>query len=222
MQDEAGPSAGAPPEPSREVDRTPWERADATFPTDMFRSWLQCMTEPRAFFRSLDPFVPFGRPLLFFLVFWILGSGLGTLSADATLGDWYAARGWEMPSATWNLFLFFLSPFIGALSLALYVGFTHLGVRVFVKDPGKIGVTARGLCYVAAPQLLAVVPLVGWLVAAIWSLFLAVVSVKVLHRTSTGSAVAAVIVPPLVFWVGFGMLIFFLVFFLALALGGAA
>lgn len=221
MHEEAGPSAGAP-EPSPEPEPTPWERAGATFPGDMFRSWLQCMTEPNVFFRSLDPSGPLSRPLLFFFVFWILGSGLGTLAADATLGDWYAARGWEMPSATWNLFVFFLSPFMGALSLALYVGFTHLGVRIFVKDPEKIGTTARGLCYVAAPQLLAVVPLVGWLVAPIWGLFLAVVSVRALHRTGTGSAVAAVIVPPLVFWVGFGMLLFFLFFFVTLAVSGAA
>ncbi len=217
MQEEAGAS-GPASDASREVGRTPWERADANFPADMFRSWLQCMTEPHAFFRSLDVTVPFSRPLLFFLVFWILGSGLGTLSADATLGDWYAARGIDAPGATWNLFFFFLSPFIGAISLAIYVGLTHLGVRIFVKDPGSIGVTARGLCYVAAPQLLAVIPFLGWLVAFFWSLFLAVVSVQRLHGTNTGSAVAAVIVPPLALWMGLGMLGFLLALFVTFAL----
>lgn len=220
MREETGVS-GRAPEPSEEAARTPWERADARFPTDMFRSWLQCMTEPQTFFRSLDVSVPFSRPLLFFFVFWILGSGLGTLSAEATLGDWYAARGMELPGAMWNLFLFFLSPFIGAVSLALYTGFTHLGVRIFVKDPRTIGVTARGLCYVAAPQLLAVIPFLGWLVAFAWSLVLAVVSVQRLHRTSTGSAVAAVIVPPLVLWTGLGMLGFLVALFFTFALGTA-
>ncbi|MFW6084945.1 MAG: YIP1 family protein [Gemmatimonadota bacterium] len=220
MPEEAG-ADGRASDPTGGIVPTPWERDDARFPTDMFRSWLQCMTEPHRFFRSVDPSVPFSRPLLFFFVFWILGSGLGTLSADAALGDWYAARGVDMPGATWNLFLFFLSPFLGAMSLALYIGFTHLGVRVFVKNPRTIGVTARGLCYVAAPQLLAVVPFVGWMVAAVWSLFLAVVSVQRLHRTSAGSAVAAVLVPPIVFSMGMGMLVFFLVFFVTLVLGGA-
>ena len=221
MRDETG-AGGRTPAPDGVVERTAWERTGAAFPADLFRSWLQCMTEPVAFFRSVDRDVPFSRPLLFFFVFWILGSGLGTLSADATFADWYAANGIETPGTMWNLFLFFLSPFIGAVSLTLYTAFTHLGVRLFVREAGNIGVTARGLCYASAPQLLAIVPVLGWLVAPLWSLFLAVIGVRELHETSTGSAAAAVIVPILAFSLGLGMLLFFLVFFVTLALGAPA
>lgn len=221
MREDTGADRRAPGSGGR-AERTPWERTDAAFPTDMFGSWFQCMTEPRAFFRSVDASVPFSRPLFFFFVFWILGSGLGTLSANATFAGWYAANGIETPGAMWNLFIFFLSPFVGAVSLALYTAFTHLGVRIFVRDGEQIGVTARGLCYASAPQLLAVIPFLGWLVGPLWSLVLAVVSVRELHRTNTGSAIAAVIVPLLAVSVGLGMLVFFFVFFVMLALGGPA
>lgn len=205
--------------------RTPWERDDAGF-ADMFRSWMEVMTEPFEFFERLDVDVPFARPLLFFLVFWVVGSGLGSLATQAALGDWaaetYAREGLEQPDALWNLFYFFLSPFLGVLALGLNIVFVHVGVRLFVKDARPLGVTARGLCYSVAPQVAVIIPFLGWLVAAPWSLFLAVAGVRTLHGTSTGRAVAAVFVPQLVFWFTIGMLFFFFVVVVLLAVGGAA
>jgi hypothetical protein len=185
----------------------------------MFRSWMDCMTRPFAFFDVVSPTGPFARPLLFFLVLWILGSGLGSVTSSAVLGGWYEARGLEMPGLAWNLFVFFLSPFFGTLGLAVNILFVHLGVRIFVSNARTIGVTARGLCYVAAPQVLAVVPLLGWFVAPFWSLFLAVVSVHRMHETSLGRAAAAVLVPALVIWFAVGMLFFLAIVLFAIAAG---
>ncbi len=203
-----------------------WERETASFPGDLFESWLHCMTRPFEFFENTDPTVPVSRPLLFFLMFWIVASGFGTLSTEAALGGWYdelyAAEGSTEPGAPWLLFTFFLSPFIGLMSLALYVGLTHLGVRLFVPEAKSIGVTGRALCYAVAPQVVVIVPFLGWLVAPLWSLFLAVVAVRQVHTASTGRAVAAVIVPPFVFWFGLGLMFALLVVFLALAASGVA
>jgi len=203
-----------------------WERDDASFPGDLLSSWLHCMTRPFEFFDQLDPEVPFGRPLIFFLVFWIVGSALGAVSTEAVLGGWYdevyAAEGLAAPGTPWFLFMFFLSPFIGMISLALYVGLTHLGVRLFVRNSQSIGVTGRALCYAVAPQVVAIVPFLGWLVGPLWSLFLAVVGVQRVHRTSTGRAAAAVIVPPFVFWFGLGILFALFIAFLAVAVSGVA
>lgn len=211
-------------EASRAADRIAWERVGASFPGDLFESWMQCMTGPFEFFERLDPDVPFGRPLLFFLLFWVLGSGLGTLSTQAALGGWYADYlvdgGGTVPGPTWYLFMFFLSPFIGMAALAMYVGLTHLGVRLFVGDGGPIGVTGRALCYVTAPQVLAIVPFVGWFVASLWSLFLAVVAIRQVHDTTTGRAVAAVVLPQFVFWFGLSMLFGLFIAFITVAAGG--
>lgn len=203
-----------------------WERETASFPGDLFESWLHCMTRPFEFFENTDPTAPVSRPLLFFLLFWIVASGFGTLSTEAALGGWYdelyAAESITEPGAPWLLFTFFLSPFIGLMSLALYVGLTHLGVRLFVPEAKSIGVTGRALCYAVAPQIVVIVPFLGWLVAPLWSLFLAVVAVRQVHSASTGRAVAAVIVPPFVFWFGLGLMFALLVVFLALAASGVA
>lgn len=198
---------------------TPWEREGASFPQDMFRSWMDCMTRPFGFYDDLNPNGPFARPFLFFLVFFILGSALGALTSNAVLGGWYEARGLDAPGLAWSLFVFFLSPFIGTLGLAVNVLLVHLGVRLFATDARTIGVTARGLCYTAAPQVLAVVPFLGWLVGPLWALFLAIVSVHRLHETSLGRAAAAVLVPVLVLWFAFGMLIFLLIVMFAIAAG---
>jgi len=217
-----GPDASAPEAP----ERTPWEGDDASFPADMFRSWIDCLTRPAEFFASLDPEISFARPLLFFLVLWVLGSGLGTLSMQTTLGsliaDSYAARGLNPPGVARNLFFFFLSPFVGLLALGLNVAFIHVGVRLFVHRPRPIGATARSLCYVVAPQVVALVPFIGWIVAPIWGFVLTVIAVRTTHRTTVGRSIAAVLVPPIVLWFAFAMLLAFLVIFVTLAVEGAA
>jgi len=208
------------------AERTVWERDDASFPVDMFHSWIHCMTRPGEFFASLDPGVAFSRPFLFFLVFWILGSGLGTLSVQTTLGsimaDYYAAQGQAAPGMAWNLFMFFLSPFIGVLALLINTAFIHAGVRLFTEHPRRIGASARSLCYVAAPQVLTLVPFLGWIVAPIWGLVLTVIAVQKTHDTTVGRSLAAVLIPPLVFWFVLGVMLVFLVVLVTLAVEGAA
>lgn len=206
--------------------RTPWEREDAAFPVDLFRSWLECMTRPGEFFARVDPHAPVSRPLLFFLLFWILGSAAAALATDPALGLWsadlFAAAG-RPPETAVRLFWFFLSPFVGLLGLGLNIAFVHLGVRLFVPSARPFPVTGRGLCYVAAPQVLVIVPFLGGLLMAIWSLVLAVVGMRELHGTTTGRAAAAVVVPQVLFWVFLiGTLFFFVVvaFTLATAAGG--
>jgi hypothetical protein len=205
---------------------TPWEREGASFPADLFQSWIDCLTRPSEFFDSLDPEVSFTRPYLFFLITSVLGSGLGALSTRAVLGGWtaeyYAAQGLVPPGTAWSLFTFFLSPFLGTMALALNVAFVHVGVRLFVERPRPIGVTARTLCYVTAPQVLTLVPFLGWLVAPIWSFVLMVIGIRRTHDTTVGRSVAAVLIPPIVFWFALGMLFTVLVVFVVLAAGGTA
>jgi hypothetical protein len=207
-------------------ERTPWEQEDASFPADLFRSWIDCLTRPSEFFESLDPDAPFARPYLFFLIAVVLGSGLGALSTQAVLGAWtaeyYAAQGVSPPGPAWALFTFFLSPFVGTMALALNTAFVHVGVRLFTERPKPIGMTARTLCYVAAPQVLALVPFIGWVVAPIWGLVITVIGVQRTHDTTVGRSLAAVLIPPIVFWFAIGMLFAMLVVFVVLAAGGPA
>lgn len=221
----SGELAGSPPPAADAQLRTPWERNDASFPGDLLRSWMDCMTRPFEFFEEIDPGVSFVRPILFFLIFSTIGYGFASLSMEATLGGWfevYDAAGAGRPGGAWAaLFWFFVAPFYGLFVLGLYVGLTHAGVRLFVREPRTIGITARGLCYGAAPQVVNIVPFLGWFVSSLWSLFLAIAAVQKLHGTTFGRALAAVIVPVVGLVVIGTAIMTILILLIAVAVSGA-
>ena len=207
--------------------RTPWEDAEVSFPADLFRSWMEVLTRPKEFFRSLDPEISFARPLIFYLLFSVFGSGASTLSWLAIFGDSYKqlniGPGMEaFPLTAYMWMNFFFSPFTALIALLVYVGMVHGGVRIFVPDGKSIGVTARTLSYVTAPAVVAIVPVLGWAVAFFWTATLAVIGIQWTHRTSFGRAFAAVIVPPFILLSGLMMLFVLLGVFLALVVGGGA
>lgn len=213
-------------EEDRNTTQTPWEREDGWSVADLFRSWMQVMTRPGEFFRSLDPDVSFARPLIFYLVFAVLGSSASILSGMALFGDAYqemlALEGLGRFSAKAYMWMnFFFSPFSALITLLVHVGLVHVGVRMFVKDARPIGVTTRTLCYVAAPWILAIVPVLGWAVSFIWMAAMAIIGIQWTHRTTFGRAFAAVIVPPFVVTTALMMLFVLLGVFFALAIGGS-
>jgi len=58
--------------------------------------------------------------------------------------------------------------------------------------------TLRVVAYAGTPQLAAVIPLVGGVIGAIWTLALLVVGFEVMHDTTQGRSLAAVLIPLLV------------------------
>lgn len=198
--------------------RTAWEQEDGSFPGDLARSWMEAMTRPADFFSSLDPTVPFARPLIFYLVLSILGSAAVAVSGFASPAEVLEA----VPGGRTGLMLnFFLSPFVALVTLLIGTGLVHAGVRIFVADAKPIGVTARIICYAAAPSVFAIVPWVGGLISGIWILVFQVLGVKYAHGTSGGRATAAVLTPLLVFFIGLVTLFVMVGVFLALAIGAA-
>src|SRR6266542_3106443 len=56
----------------------------------------------------------------------------------------------------------------------------------------------RAVCYSEVSSLASVIPVVGGLIAIVWWIVLAVQGVERLHRTTSGKAVAAVLIPVVV------------------------
>jgi hypothetical protein len=188
---------------------------------------MEAMLRPVEFFRALNPTVPFSRPLIFFLLFSILGSAASTLSWMAAGPGFYdeVSKTEELPrmlsvSGSLGAFNFFISPFTALVGLAINTGLTHIGTLVFVPSRKRIGVTARVYCYSAAPTVMAIVPTLGWAMSFVWVLVLSVIGIQHAHGTSTGRALASVLVPPLVIVFGIVFLMFALGVMLV-ALGGA-
>lgn len=205
---------------------TPWEADHVSFPGDLFRSWMDVMQRPGEFFRSLNQEAGFARPLIFYLVFVILGSGASTLTNLAMGGESFAEAvalpGFERLSATALMWLdFFLAPFGALLGLAIGVGLTHVGVLIFIRDHKSVGVTAKVLCYAAAAAVLGIIPFLGWIVSGVWAIFLQIVGIHVAHETSPGRAAAAVLIPPITLIAGTVLLVLLLAFVVAVSVGGA-
>jgi hypothetical protein len=187
---------------------------------------MDVMQRPGEFFGSLNPEAGFARPLIFYLVFVILGSGASTLTGLAMGGESFAGpvalpgfEGLSMTALLW--FNFFLAPFAALLGLAIGVGLTHVGVLMFVRDRKPVGVTAKVLCYAAAPAVLGIIPLLGWIVSGVWAIFLQIVGIQVAHETSPGRAAAAVLIPPIALIAGVFLLALLLAFVVAVSVGGA-
>jgi len=204
----------------------PWESDEASFPGDLFRSWMEVMLRPVEFFRALDPASQFSRPLVFFLVFSILGSAASTLSWMAAGPAFYdeVSKTEELArmlsvSGSLGAFNFFVSPFVALIGLAINTGLTQLGALVFVPNRKRIGVTARTYCYVAAPGVMALVPVLGWAISFVWVLVLSVIGIRSTHETTIGRALAAVFLPPFLIAAGITILMFSLAFMLVM-LGG--
>jgi hypothetical protein len=81
----------------------------------------------------------------------------------------------------------------------------------FFRAQGEFINLFRGLGYATAPQALGIIPFVGGIVGAIWSLLLAIRAVKETQNTTEGTAVAIVLIP-----VAIGLLLGLLLAFAAL------
>lgn len=174
--------------PGREL--TPWEAEGFG---GLIDSWWESLSDPGGFFSRVDWAGGLERPLLYYLLFVILGAGLSAV--------WTALLGQALGSAVgvegagvlgWSpLFRFFVSPFLALASLGFTALAVHAGVRLLADQPRRLGATVRTLCYAAGPQALLVVPVVGGIVALIWSIVLAVLGLGAAHRiTGLRAAVA--------------------------------
>lgn len=176
-----------------EPELTPWEAEGGL--GALADSWWASLTDPNRFFSRVDWEGGLTRPLLYFLVFWVLAAGFEavwftvlsrTLGSALGIGEVAGTGGGS------GLVSFFLSPFKGLFLLGVAGGALHLAALALADRPRSAGATARALCYATGPQVLRAVPLVGGLAAFVWSGFLAVLGVRSAHRTSTLRASAAV------------------------------
>lgn len=178
---------------------TPWERREAAFPSDLLGSWWESLTSPLRFYGRVDWEDGWARPLLYYLLFGVAGQLLFLLWQDGAMAGGGAApylRGLGIPAAEADVFLFFLSPFVALLSLAVTAAMVHLGVLLLAPERRGIAATARAACYTSGPAVLQAVPWAGTLVAGLWTLFLLVVGVSRAHRVSLWRAAAAALLVP--------------------------
>ena len=86
-------------------------------------------------------------------------------------------------------------PSVATLVLFLQSGVYHLCLLVLGEGKGGFWKSFRVVCYSNGPQVFQIVPFLGGLVAPVWQMVLAIVGMKVVHRTSYARSVVAVFLP---------------------------
>jgi hypothetical protein len=204
----AGPPPGAPPGGGAERPGNDWERrTEVGFLDSLIGTIKGFMFAPGETFEKTRESGDLGSPLLFAIliafVMSIVGQIWGMFFGASLLSMLPAeareAAGMFLMTSGFGFFAsIILVPIITVIGIFLYSAILHLMLLLV----GGLGESTSGfegsirvVSYAQVATLAQVVPIIGGMIAFFWGLFLGVVGVTRMHRTSDGKAVAAVILP---------------------------
>ncbi len=183
--------------------QVPWEHLDTYgFFPGLLTTIKQVMLHPVIFFRDTAFTPDMSKALIFYLLiaeiqalaqfFWPM-TGMIPLVDDpdaTTLGLGIMGVG--------STFILVLYPLFLTLMLFVMVSVNHLCLRVFkAADQGFAG-TFKAVTYGSAPMILALIPLIGPLIGAIWSMITTFFGYKYIHKTTTTQVILAMSLPMIV------------------------
>lgn len=207
--------------------RVAWEDDAVPFPANLGLTWWDCLTSPARFFARVSWEGTFARPLLYYLIVAVLGALLGLFWF--VWGPWGAAGQLGL-TLQWQLLSFFLAPFAMLLALGVASAVQHLFVLMLVPVHRTLRTTATVLCYSSGVGLLlaalppafglgatprglfgsfyVVVYLTVGIAVQLWYVAVLVRGMRQAHATTTGRALAIVVLPiVLVFGLALGLAI---------------
>lgn len=204
-----GSGTGGAPPPTQTGGRMPAGGQEFTLsdPVGSFIATVRgVVLSPVSFFRGIRRSGDFVGPIVFALVCsvisGVLGGTLGLLS-NVIAGNGVVAA----------LVGFFgtivLTPLVTLVGLFIGAGIYHLIVMLLIKPNAGFEGSLRVVAYSSVVQLVAWIPLLGGLLA-LYSVMLAIFGMREAHGSSTGRAVAVVLIPTVV------LLLVVLLFFAAL------
>jgi hypothetical protein len=178
-------------------------------------TWKQSVFQPTSFFRRMPRESPLGWALGYYFIMGIIGAGLSLfwrmVFGGSILDRLYPDAGTD------NAFIdFLLSPILLLAGLYIAAGIAHLFLLIFQGRKYPFGTTLRVFCFSEGPQLFYIVPFIGPAVGGIWTLVLWVIGLREAHETTTGKALASILVPMFLF-----MMLALILFFIGLLVGAA-
>lgn len=191
---------------SLEVTRTgpSWEqRKELGFFKAMFKTIQEVLLDPSNTFLNmkregglLSPFLySFILGTISVLLGTISGGGLNILISGTTEGIEglvTALVGFIVSMMLWLV----LAPVIVIIGMFITAGITHLCLMIVGGANRDFETTYRTCCYCGgSTSILGILPLCGGLIAFIWQIVALIIGLSKTHETSTGKAVAAVLIP---------------------------
>ncbi|MBL8114107.1 MAG: YIP1 family protein [Acidobacteria bacterium] len=192
---------GGPPEPPAGPG-TPWETAPGIDLNALLQTFALFVTKPVEAYTRTRASGDYTKPILYALVTGIAGAILGTIWGLVIPPNLAG-----LPPEFVEKLGFLLRPGVGQVLVSpfsvlfgIFVGGAVLHVCALItgclKDSkGGFEGTLRVVAYGQTAALAAVVPFVGPFVSGIWTMVLWVIGIRALHRTTTGKAVFAVLLP---------------------------
>jgi hypothetical protein len=203
------PAAGGPP-PYGGEDRLPWEERDRLGLVEALIQTIRLVvTEPSNAFARLRADSDLTSPILFGLILsWagvIVSQMWQLMFGGITRGLFEGVEGMEGVFAPPG-FLGFLGwvvlwPILFVVFIFIGAGILHLCV-LLVGAAGESSMgfegTLKVVCYSQVASLAGVIPIAGGFLAILWTIVLEVIGLALVHRTTQGRALAAVLIPILV------------------------
>ncbi|MCJ7664804.1 MAG: YIP1 family protein [Desulfobacterales bacterium] len=197
------------------TDSTPWEdMASLGFVTAFFRTMKEVLFSPTAFFRNMPVSKGMGSPLLYGIIisFFAMTVGLlGQYAISGFIGSFSQVEGMQGVNFFQTVFLLmyaFIFPIMIAISL--FIGSAIFHICLIIVGTGKRGfeATFRVVSYTSSSAVFWLIPFVGWIIVFIYNLVLWTIGFRETHRTTTGRAFIAVLLPMIIMSFFIGLLVF--------------
>lgn len=163
------------------------------------------VTDPTTAFRRMSLTMGIFRPLIYGVLLAWVGEAVaylfGLVFQASIFGFLSQIDGMEevIPAAFLGMglgiFALILAPVFIVIGIFIYSLIVHLFLMMVGGDQSGFGATFRVVCYSNTSQLAQVIPIAGGIIAFVWSLILGIIGLTEAHRTTTGKAVAAVLLP---------------------------
>lgn len=191
--------------------KVPWETWRTGRWRAFWQTWKSVMVNPVRFFKRVPPEGNFVLPLYYGLIcqsaavilMWAYQAGFQSMPSIvhyvAGFGGWGAVTFADI--LAWPTVVIFIivlivaAPVAALISLFFTSAVYHICLKILGGAKKGYEATFRSLCYGSSAQFLSIVPIVGTVIAGVWSLVLTVIGIKHLHDTTYTRAILAVVLP---------------------------
>jgi hypothetical protein len=181
----------------------PFEQPGYPFLKGFFETIALFFTRPREAYRRMPTTPNLGRPLVYLIVLGWLGIAVEqvyslALQSVLPMNEMFGGKfpGMEMGTTTVRAVAVILfAPILLLVVLFVWSGIVHLCLMLAGGANTGFLTTVRVLCYAGTSHLWGLLPVCGGLVGAVWGIVLQILGLAEAHRTTTGKAALAVLLP---------------------------
>jgi hypothetical protein len=171
----------------------PWEdQENLGFVQGIGRTIKESLFSPQEFFARLPIEGGVLVPLLYALIIETVGTMVSALWGLAMNNPLFPETGLSGNVTTAATLLIPLLVFLGIVLSALLL---HVSLLIVGGATENFEATFRVVCYSAAAELFNVIPLVGWIIALVWKLYITLIGLRTAHRITTARAAIAIFLP---------------------------